>query len=71
MRFTPALLIALLTTAPAWGAELVTGHIRVIDGDTFAMGRVTVEGRDVGEALIALDMARPWCGHREPWCRWH
>lgn len=30
--------------------------------------RITVEGRDVGEVLVAEKHARPYRGKREPWC---
>jgi micrococcal nuclease len=29
---------------------------------------VRVDGRDLGETLIADGLARPWRGRREPWC---
>lgn len=29
---------------------------------------VLVNGRDLGETLIADGLARPWRGRREPWC---
>lgn len=29
---------------------------------------VVVDGRDMGETLIADGLARPWRGRREPWC---
>lgn len=29
---------------------------------------VVIDGRDLGETLIALGLARPWRGRREPWC---
>jgi endonuclease YncB( thermonuclease family) len=29
---------------------------------------VVVDGRDLGETLIAEGLARPWRGRREPWC---
>lgn len=29
---------------------------------------VLVDGRDLGETLIAQGLARPWRGRREPWC---
>jgi micrococcal nuclease len=29
---------------------------------------VIVDGRDLGETLIADGLARPWRGRREPWC---
>lgn len=29
---------------------------------------VVVDGRDLGETLIADGLARPWRGRREPWC---
>lgn len=41
-------------------------------GRTDAYGRtiayVRVDGRDLGEALIAEGLARPWRGRRQPWC---
>jgi len=29
---------------------------------------VVLDGRDMGEMLIAAGLARPWRGRREPWC---
>jgi micrococcal nuclease len=29
---------------------------------------VLIDGRDLGETLIAQGVARPWRGRREPWC---
>jgi endonuclease YncB( thermonuclease family) len=29
---------------------------------------VLIDGRDLGETLIAEGVARPWRGRREPWC---
>ncbi|HYD73418.1 MAG TPA: thermonuclease family protein [Candidatus Binatia bacterium] len=29
---------------------------------------VLIDGRDLGERLIADGLARPWRGRREPWC---
>lgn len=29
---------------------------------------IRVDGRDLGETLIADGLARPWRGRREPWC---
>ncbi len=29
---------------------------------------VVIDGRDLGETLIAEGLARPWRGRREPWC---
>lgn len=29
---------------------------------------VLIDGRDLGEMLIAEGLARPWRGRREPWC---
>jgi micrococcal nuclease len=33
-----------------------------------AIAFVVVDGRDLGETLIAAGLARPWRGRREPWC---
>jgi len=41
-------------------------------GRTDRYGRVVayvvLDGRDLGETLIADGLARPWRGRREPWC---
>lgn len=41
-------------------------------GRTDAYGRtiayILIDGRDLGEALIADGFARPWRGRRQPWC---
>ncbi|HET9231448.1 MAG TPA: thermonuclease family protein [Vitreimonas sp.] len=33
-----------------------------------AIAFVLIDGRDLGETLIADGLARPWRGRREPWC---
>ena len=35
-------------------------------GRTLAV--ITVDGRSVGDVLIAEGLARTWTGRREPWC---
>ncbi len=41
-------------------------------GRTDAYGRtiahVLIDGRDLGDVLVAEGLARPWRGRREPWC---
>lgn len=32
------------------------------------LARISVNGVDLGEALIAAGLARPWEGRRKPWC---
>lgn len=32
------------------------------------LARVSVDGADLGEALIAAGLARKWEGRRRPWC---
>ena len=60
-------------------AELLgTGEIVVHPGDPQdgrlkdrygrTLATVTVDGRDVGQILIGEGLARPWTGHRRPWC---
>lgn len=39
-----------------------------IDAYGRAVARVLVDGRDLGEVLIAEGVARAWRGRREPWC---
>lgn len=38
--------------------------------DTYGrtLARVALDGRDLGETLIAEGLAHPWRDHREPWC---
>ena len=31
-------------------------------------GRIEIDGRDLGQMMIAEGLARPWRGRREPWC---
>ncbi|MCF6112290.1 thermonuclease family protein [Mesorhizobium muleiense] len=57
---------------------LASGQVTVHPGDpdsgrlTDRYGRtlatIEVNGRDVGEILIAEGLARPWNGKRRPWC---
>jgi len=32
------------------------------------LARVSIDGEDIGEALIARDLARPWRGKGSDWC---
>ena len=50
----------------AAGAVLVQRHGEDRYGRTLAF--VALDGRDFGDALIHDGLARPWRGHREPWC---
>jgi endonuclease YncB( thermonuclease family) len=43
------------------------GRLKDRNGRTLAT--VTVNGKDVGEILIAEGLARRWTGRRQPWCR--
>lgn len=55
---------------------LSSGTISLIRGDGSRMkdrygrtlGRITIDGKDVGETLIAEELARPWQGRRKSWC---
>lgn len=52
------------------------GKVEIVRGDNGRMkdrygrslGRVLVDGKDVGEILIAEGLARRWDGKRHPWC---
>lgn len=33
-----------------------------------SLGRVEVDGVDVGEVMVKMGYARVWSGRREPWC---
>lgn len=42
------------------------GRLKDRHGRTLAT--ITVDGKDVGEIMIAEGLARPWEGKRRPWC---
>lgn len=42
------------------------GRLKDRHGRTLAT--ITIDGRDVGEIMIAEGLARPWEGKRKPWC---
>lgn len=42
------------------------GRLKDRRGRTLAT--IAIDGRDVGELLIAENLARPWTGKRQPWC---
>jgi micrococcal nuclease len=44
-------------------------HGRMKDRYGRSLGRVLVDGKDVGETMIAEGLARAWDGRRHPWCR--
>lgn len=41
---------------------------RMTDRYGRTLARVSVHGKDVGERLVAEDLARTWKGKRQPWC---
>lgn len=57
---------------------LARGQINLVRGDPGTgrqtdkygrtLGVVLVDGQDVGEELVARQLARPWTGKRAPWC---
>lgn len=48
--------------------EVSTEPVGRIDTYGRTIARVLIDGRDLGEALIAEGLARPWRGRRQPWC---
>ena len=42
---------------------------RMTDRYGRSLGRVLIDGRDVGEVLISEGLARRWDGRRHPWCQ--
>jgi micrococcal nuclease len=53
----------------AWLAKgKVTIQQTGIDKYGRVLARVERDGEDLGEALIAAGLARPWKGRREKWC---
>jgi endonuclease YncB( thermonuclease family) len=58
-------------------AMVSAGALTIVRGDKGRMfdrygrtlGRVLVNGKDVGESLISEGLARRWDGRRHPWCR--
>jgi endonuclease YncB( thermonuclease family) len=57
---------ALITSDPV---TLIRGDGgRMKDKYGRSLARVIVDGHDVGEILVAEQLARPWDGRRHPWC---
>jgi micrococcal nuclease len=44
-------------------------YVRTEDRHGRTLAYVLVDGRDLGEILIAEGLARPWIGKRRPWCQ--
>lgn len=55
---------ALLSSA----ARIETQEVGRTDVYGRAVAHVLIDGRDLGEVLVAEGLARPWRGRREPWC---
>ena len=45
------------------------GDGRLKDRYGRTLATITVDGKDVGEIMIAEGLARHWEGRRQPWCR--
>jgi micrococcal nuclease len=43
-------------------------HGRMVDRYGRTLATIEVDGKDIGEILIAEGLARRWTGHRRPWC---
>ena len=41
---------------------------RLKDRQGWMLAAITVDGKDVGDIMIAESLARPWEGKRQPWC---
>lgn len=55
-------------------ADLLRGrHVEMIrhgvDPYDRTLATLRVDGADIGAVLVREALARPWTGHREPWCR--
>lgn len=52
--------------------HLASGDVTIQRRGQDSYGRtlvlISVDGRSVGDLLVADDLARPWTGHRDPWC---
>jgi len=48
--------------------EIVVDRLHPRDRHGRTIAWVKVDGRDLGEDLIAAGLARPWEGRRKPWC---
>jgi len=51
---------------------LAKGHVTIKQTGVDRYGRILAiverNGEDLGQALIAARLARPWVGKRQPWC---
>ena len=51
------------------GRTVLVSGVRIGKYAGRVLGRIAVDGRDLGEALVAAGLARPYAGGaREPWC---
>lgn len=48
--------------------DVTVDRVRPTDRYGRWLARVSVDGRDVGDALIAAELARPWRGRGSDWC---
>lgn len=59
----------LLSSGPIVVHEGDPGSGRQIDRYGRMLATIEVDGKDVGEIMIAEGLARRWSGKRRPWCR--
>ena len=61
----------IILTAYSEPGRKFSGHGRSGPLDPFrrSLVLVSIDGRDLGELLIAERLARPWTGKRQPWCK--
>ena len=62
-RMIELLVLGKVTAHPG---DPLDGRLKDRYGRTLAT--IEVDGRDVGEIMIAERLARPWTGKRQPWC---
>lgn len=61
-------------TREAWRMILAARRVEArpsgrIDRYNRVVAKISVDGEDLGEALIAKGLARPWTGQRAKWCK--
>lgn len=57
-----------LLSADGWSLSRNPADTREVDRYGRKLRRIAVGGADVGEALVAEGLARPWNGKRRSWC---
>lgn len=57
-----------ILSVPGADIRLIRDTVRPLDRYGRTLGRITVNGEDVAQPMIAAGVARPWRGRSSQWC---